>query len=310
MDVQGPGAPGLEVSGHGGALSRVECDGHVRIITCDLPSLTCEVQGPSFLGAQVMQCQSSGGHVMQVGQGALEVRQQVGHEDESPEICISEDVLDELEEEEELLGAEHDHEPECLSDMEEKLKFPRDSEGPPHLRPAELSSLDALAKVVEIERLKKLGVLLDPSVLSDVPQTEIKDLTTRMAYDWREKNSGDNKAIWLRRARYVAREYAWLESRADILAPASSCLMNQLLLIHFVTSSNPDRCLVGIDVSEAFLTVDQVVPTRVVYKPVDGGPPVYFALGKVLPGQRDGSEKWYVSLTEFLGSSLNIEALE
>ena len=66
----------------------------------------------------------------------------------------------------------------------------------------------------------------------------------------------------------------------------------------------------GIDVSDAFLTVDQVVPTRVVYKPVDGGPPVYFALGKVLPGQRDGSEKWYVSLTEFLGSSLNIEALE
>ena len=114
----------------------------------------------------------------------------------------------------------------------------------------------------------------------------------------------------MRRARYVAREYAWLESRADIFAPASSCLMNRLLLIHFVTSSNPDRCLVGIDVSDACLTVDQVVPARVVYKPVDGGPPVYFALGKVLPGQRDGSEKWYVSLTEFLGSSLNIEALE
>ena len=189
MDVQGPGAPGLEVSGHGGALSRVECDGHVRIITCDLPSLTCEVQSPSFPGAQVMQCQSSGGHVRQVGQGVLEVRQQVGHEDESPEICISEDVLDELEEEE-LLGSEHDHEPEGLSDMEEKLKFPRDSEDPPHLRPAELSSLDAMAEVVEIERLKKLGVLLDPSVLSDVPQTEIKDLTTRMVYDWRENLRG------------------------------------------------------------------------------------------------------------------------
>ena len=129
-----------------------------------------------------------------------------GHEDESPEISICEDVLDNLEEEE-LLGSEHDHEPEGLSDMEEKLKFPRESEDPPYLRPAKLSSLDALAEVVEIERLKKLGVLLDPSVLSDVPQTKIKDLTTRMVYDWREKTSGNNKAIWLRRARYVAREY-------------------------------------------------------------------------------------------------------
>ena len=97
----------------------------------------------------------------QVGQCAIDVIQQVGHEDESPEICISEDVLDELEEEE-LLDSGHDYEPEGLSEMEEKLKLPRDSEDPPHLKPADLSSLDALAEVVEIERLKKLGVLLDP----------------------------------------------------------------------------------------------------------------------------------------------------
>ena len=96
----------------------------------------------------------------------------------------------------------------------------------------------------------------------------------------------------------MAREYLWLESRADIFAPAASCLTNRLLLMRFVTSSNPDRCLVAIEVSDAFLTVDHVLPTRVVYKPANGSPPVYFALGKVLPGQRDGSEKWYVSLTE------------
>ena len=69
------------------------------------------------------------------------------------------------------------------------------------------------------------------------------------------------------------------------------------------------RCLVGIDVSDAFQHSGSG-GGQVVYKPVDGGPPVYFALGKVLLGQRERSEKWYVSLTEFLGSSLNIEALE
>ena len=48
--------------------------------------------------------------------------------------------------------------------MEAKLKFPRDGEDPSHLnlKPADLSSVDAIAEVVEIERLKKLGVLLDP----------------------------------------------------------------------------------------------------------------------------------------------------
>ena len=56
------------------------------------------------------------------------------------------------------------------------------------MRSAELSSLDALAEVVEIDRLKKLGVLLDSSVLSDVSQTEIKDLTTRMVYDLEKEN--------------------------------------------------------------------------------------------------------------------------
>ena len=42
-----------EVAGHGGALSRVGCNAHVRVIMCDWPPWTCEVQGPPFPGAQV-----------------------------------------------------------------------------------------------------------------------------------------------------------------------------------------------------------------------------------------------------------------
>ena len=174
--------------------------------------------------------------------------------------------------------------------------------------PDELAALDAVAETVEIMRLQKLGVLLNPECLGHLPHDQVKRLSTRMVYDWRAKQVEGAK-VWLRRARYVAREYAWLSERSDTFAPASSSMLHRLLPILFATSDRPGRCLVAIDISDAFVTVDQVTPTLVTHRAPDGTETVY-ALGKVLPGQQDGSERWYTDFTKFLESQLGIEACE
>ncbi|CAE7303180.1 unnamed protein product [Symbiodinium sp. CCMP2592] len=232
-----------------------------------------------------------------------------GHEDESPELCFEPELVEGFEEDD--LQDDEWEEPEevDLTDYEQKLMFPRSGDDPPSLSQDKLDEIDLVAEFVEIERLKKLSVLLDPSTLDGHSAGEVKRLTTRMVKDWREKVH-QGKPIWLRRARYVAREFAWLCERSDTFAPASSCLLNRLLPILYTTSTAPDKCLVAIDVSDAFLTVDQTVPTEVVYRPTGGGPEVKFALGKLLPGQRDGSEKWYGSFLQHLSSSLSVESCE
>ena len=76
-----------------------------------------------------------------------------------------------------------------------------------------------------------------------------------------------------------------MSERGEVFAQTSSALLSRLLMIKYISSQDPDKCLLAIDFSDAFLTVTQTVPTKVVYKPADGGPEVEFALGRVLPGQ-------------------------
>ena len=82
----------------------------------------------------------------------------------------------------------------------------------PHCSTDELASLDEIADAVEIDRLKKMSVLLPEEAASGeqyAGQSPTK-LTTRMVRSWREKTVG-NDAVWYRRSRYVARKYAWVE---------------------------------------------------------------------------------------------------
>ncbi|CAE7529713.1 unnamed protein product [Symbiodinium sp. CCMP2592] len=204
----------------------------------------------------------------------------------SLELCFESELVEGFEEDD--LQSDEWEEPEQvdLSEYEQRLMFPRSGDDPPSLPQDKLDEIDLGRSTGEVKRL-----------------------TTRMVKDWREKVH-QGKPIWLRRARYVAREFAWLCERSDTFAPASSCLLNRHLPILYATSTAPDECLVAIDVSDAFLTVDQTVPTEVVYRPTGGGPEVRFALGKLLPGQRDGSEKWYGSFLQHLSSSLGVESCE
>lgn len=103
----------------------------------------------------------------------------------------------------------------------------------------------------------------------------------------------------------MAREYAWLSERQDTFSPASCSLMHRLLPIVYLTKTSQDFVLASLDISNAFLQVPQVVPTNVTYKRPDGSTEQY-ALGKVLPGQRDGSLRWYLEITQFFADTLGL----
>ena len=60
--------------------------------------------------------------------------------------------------------------------------------------------------------------------------------------------------------------------------------------------------MLAIDVKDAFLTVAQEQPTRVRCTDA-GGISISYSLGRVLPGQRDGSLLWHKDLVKFLESS-------
>ena len=98
----------------------------------------------------------------------------------------------------------------------------------PELDPSTLLQLDLLADELEISRLKAMGVLIPAEDFDAADQTP-KKLTTRMVRTWRDKHL-DGEHVWLRRSRYVAREYAWLSpERQDLFSPASSILTVRLL---------------------------------------------------------------------------------
>ena len=124
---------------------------------------------------------------------------------------------------------------------------------------------------------------------------EPKHLSTRFVT--MEEKVIHGRCCWLR-ARYVAREYAWLSpERQDLFSPASSNITNRLLPSPFLQWKKkcPEKrfTLAAIDIGDAFLTVPQVQPTL-----VSSGTETY-ALGRVLPGQRDGSQLWFESALSF-----------
>ena len=246
--------------------------------------------------------------------GSLKQVLEVEHEDEPNTTYFEDEEVDNLElyddqlddfDYTESLDFEPDQVDPTLDEMISKLCKPFSTQEP-NVSSDELSQLDALADKVEILRLKGLGVLLPTSTL---PPGGVKKLTTRFVRTWRDKFIGDTR-YWLRRSRYVAREFSWLSpDRQDLFSPASSSITNRLLpycyLHRFSTDSS--QVLAALDIGDAFLTVDQQQPTIVTCE-LASGDIEEFALGKVLPGQRDGSLLWYQALTSFLAEHLHMES--
>lgn len=84
--------------------------------------------------------------------------------------------------------------------------------------------------------------------------------------------------MWMRRSRYVAREFAWLSpDRQDLLSPASSVLTvrHEMEVIQLCSLLRTD----------AFLMVEQKELTQVTCEDA-AGQTTEFILGRVLPRQR------------------------
>ena len=119
-------------------------------------------------------------------------------------------------------------------------------------------------------------------------------LTTRKVRTWRDKTLNGQR-VWLRRSRYVAREFAWLSpDRQDLFSPASSVLTVRLLPCLYMKWKPMGYVLCSIDIGDAFLTVEQKELTEVVCVDAAGASTTY-VLGRVLPGQRNGSQMWHES---------------
>ena len=188
----------------------------------------------------------------------------------------------------------------------DELSFPYSSQEP-ELSADELQRLDSIADQVEVERLSGLQVLQEDNLPHDA-----KSLSTRFVRTWREKKDKEGNAIWLRRSRLVAREYTWLQpDREALFSPATSNIASRILPICFLAlREHQDTMMLAIDVKDAFLTVKQEQPTRVRCTDASGKS-VSYSLGRVLPGQRDGSLLWHRDLVKFVGeSTLGMEEFE
>ena len=114
-----------------------------------------------------------------------------------------------------------------------------------------------------------------------------------------------------RRSRFVGREYAWLDKdRTELFAPASSSLLTRLLPSVFMHNKDNNHACCVLDVADAFLTVDQRIPTIV--RGELGAADMRSNMCStfvwwLLPRQRDGTARWHEAFTEYLDGKLGLE---
>ena len=228
------------------------------------------------------------------------------HEDDSHPTHFQDLEVDELEAYDFQLEDEVDNDDDVSStnaDMIKQLCFPY-SQTEPRLSDEALMQIDILAGKLDISRLKDMGVLIPAGTFEFNGQVP-KRLTTRMVRTWREKRI-DGQRVWFRRSRYVAREFARLPpEREDLFSPASSVLTVRLLPTLFMKWKSAGYVLCSIDVGDGFSMVPQQELAQVTC--VDtGGNAIEFVLGRVLPGQRNGSQMWHEAFSCFLKSEVGI----
>ena len=227
------------------------------------------------------------------------------HEVEELEFCFQDGDVEMLEDyDEDLEPYEMFDSPDGTEGLEEPIYDYSVHE--PQLSVEELKRLDAIADGIEVKRLRGMNVLMDMDAYGDYEN--MKSLSTRFVRTWRDKVFGQRR-VWLRRSRLVAREYSWLSDRSDLFSPASNSISGRLLQTMFLRQRDDDFLLAAIDVADAFLTVKQREKTKVSL--VDAvGVSTTFQLGKVLPGQRAGSQWWYEDLTGVLCADLQMTQCE
>ena len=185
---------------------------------------------------------------------------------------------------------------------EERLWWPFSPEEPV-LDPALMVELDAIADQLEVTRLQEMSVLVKEEELS--PDVELGgDLTARCVRTWRKKNKG-SEDFWYRRSRLVAREFNKLCVRDDLYSPASNHIVERLVPALCLSNTFSKAHVLGaLDISDAYLQVPQEVPRRISI--LDGNIHSGLVINKCLPGQRDGSRRWFDHFSSFLTTKLKL----
>ena len=173
------------------------------------------------------------------------------------------------------------------------------SELEPELTPEGLAEVDRVAMLYEVRRLVGIDVIEEVSG----PQVDHRKLSTRFV--WKEING---RLCWLRRARLVAREFAFLDpGREDLYSPASSSLQSRVIPSLFMSNRGQGWCMCSLDVSDAYFNCLQGEPTCTSVR--IGDQVVWFRLLRCLPGQRDGSARWFSKFSETLQTEAGAELM-
>ena len=185
---------------------------------------------------------------------------------------------------------------------DERLSWPFTPEEPV-LVPVLLSELDAIADQLEVTRLQDMDVLVREQDISSGVELG-GDLTARFVRTWRKKCKG-NDDFWYRRSRLVAREFNKLCVRDDLYSPASNHIVERLVPALCLSNAfSKSHVLGALDTSDAYLQVPQEVPRRISI--LDDEAHSGLVINKCLPGQRDGSRRWFDHFSSFLTSKLNL----
>ena len=175
--------------------------------------------------------------------------------------------------------------------------------------------VDRLADQVEIDRLLSMGVLMKRD---DFSGETTGNLTTRFVYDWRLKayktdGTSDDTTVmrWMRRSRFVAREFANTR-RDDTYSPATRSHTNHLIPLAYLSmlgkvenSGSSDEkyqvVLCSLDIKDAFLQVPQENVVEVMLHDVK------YVVLKNLPGQRLGAKAWYWYFRQYATETMQFE---
>ena len=184
-----------------------------------------------------------------------------------------------------------------LSASIKELSYPYTPQEP-QLSDSEPHRLDSIAEHVEIECLFGLPVLLTDDL---PPDAKIFEHKICKVLD-RGKRDGSGSLICLKRSRLVASAWAPTRPRSFVFTGfIKHCNKNPSHLLLVMEGAH--GCLMlAIDVKDVFLTVEQEQPTRVRCTNA-AGVTITYSLGRVPPGQRDGSLLWSESLVKFLSES-------
>ena len=201
-------------------------------------------------------------------------------------------------------GDEYDEGGDLVEDPEQhELWFPY-SVDEPAVYGDTLQHLDRLADEVEIARLKEMHVLEPEDAQQHLGQLG-SDLTAKFVRTWRRKER-DGQEQWLGRSRLVAREFNRMELRDDLFSPASNHVVERLLPALAVSQVFGETFVLGaLDIGDAYLQVPQANRRRV--RILDYPSEVQLLICRCLPGQRDGSRRWFDFFSEFLVKELDLK---